>query len=340
MEKTKMNTLIKKPSIRSALLLVLSSPLATSFPVLAQTDSYPDRPITLVVPMAPGGPADTAARTVQVEMSKKLGQTIVIENRAGAAGSIAVTKVRRAAPDGYTLLIANASTHAIAPSIYEKLTYDPVGDFAPIGRIVVSPGILITSHKMAPDCKMQTFVDNLKNAPGKVAFGSAGTGTLSHLTGMRFQAATGTQMLHVPYKGLAPAINDLYSGQIDAVFDSVSSALSHVKDGKFCALAVQSEARLNDLPDVPTYTEAGLPDLNNPTWYGVVSPANTPPSVVTTLNAALNAALNDSNVKKTFERLGVFPAATTPQAYGEQIKQDISAWRETTERIGFEKIKQ
>lgn len=330
------------PGGRCALALGLAPVglFACSLPAGAKAAGFPDRPITLVVPMAPGGPADTAARAVQVEMSKKLGQTIVIENRAGAGGSIAVNMVRRSAPDGYTILIANASTHAIAPSIYEHLSYDPVKDFTPVGQIVVSPGILVASHKVAPDCKLATFIANLKKAPGKIAFGSAGTGTLSHLTGARFEAATGTQMLHVPYKGLAPAINDLYAGQIDVVFDSVSSALPHVQSGKFCALAVQSASRLTALPDVPTYAEAGLPDLNGPTWYGVVAPAHTPPAVVAALNTALDAALKDPGVVQAFDRMGVYAAATTPEEYGERIKQDIATWKLATEQIHFEKIQQ
>lgn len=337
-----MGVLKFRPGFGRALPAVLAviAVFASNLPARVEAGNFPEHPITLVVPMAPGGPADTAARAVQVEMSKTLGQTIVIENRAGAGGSIAVNMVRRAAPDGYTILIANASTHAIAPSIYERLSYDPIKDFAPVGQIVVSPGILVVSHRVAPDCKLATFIDNLKKAPGKIAFGSAGTGTLSHLTGARFEAATGTKMLHVPYKGLAPAINDLYSGQIDVVFDSVSSALPHVQSGKFCALAVQSASRIAALPTVPTYTEAGLPELNSPTWYGVVAPAHTPSAVVDALNAALDAALKDPEVQKAFGRMGMYAAATTPEEYGERIKQDIETWKETTDRIHFEKLQQ
>jgi tripartite-type tricarboxylate transporter receptor subunit TctC len=205
---------------------------------------------------------------------------------------------------------------------------------------VIAPGVLIASPKVAPDCKLSSFLDTLRKEPGQVKFGSAGTGTLSHLAGMRFQAATGTQMLHVPYKGLAPAINDLYSGQIDAVFDNVSSALPHIKSGKFCALAVQAPSRLATLPDVPTYQEAGLPELNNPTWYGIVAPANTPRPVVAAVNAALNAALAAPSVRTTFDHLGVSPAPSTPDGFAQQISHDIGIWRETTEKIGYQKVQQ
>jgi tripartite-type tricarboxylate transporter receptor subunit TctC len=171
-------------------------------------------------------------------------------------------------------------------------------------------------------------------------FGSAGTGSLAHLTGLRFMYETKTDMLHVPYKGLAPAMNDLYSGQVNAIFDNVSSALTHIKSGKVCALAVQAPARLAALPDVPTYQELGFPTLNRPTWYGLVAPANTPRPVIEKLNNALNAALAAPEVRSAFARMGVTPAPSTPEEFSEQIRQEIGMWKETTEKMKFEKIRQ
>lgn len=310
-----------------------------AFGASAHAAGYPERQVTLVIPMAAGGPTDTIARAVQVSMSKTLKQPLVIDNRAGAAGMIGIGMVRRAPADGYTLAVASATTHAIATNIYEKIAYDPVKDFTPVGGLVSAPGVLIASRKAAPDCRFQAFLENLQKAPGKMQYGSAGTGSLSHLSGAVFLASTKTDMLHVPYKGLASAMNDLYAGQIDAAFDNVSSALSHILRGKLCALAVQAPARLASLPDVPTFKELGYPELSRPTWYGLVAPAHTPRAVVDTLNKALNQALASPEVRESFARLGVAPAPTTPEQFSAQIQGEIAVWRDVTERMRFEKIK-
>ena len=300
---------------------------------------YPERAVTLVVPMAPGGPTDIVARMVQLKMGEKLGQTVVIDNRAGASGMIGINSVRRAPPDGYMLTVASATTHAISVNVYDKVAYDPIKDFSPVGGMVVAPGVLIASLKAAPGCKMSAFIDNLKKSKGNMQFGSSGTGTLAHMSGARFLAATNTEMLHVPYKGLSSAMNDMYAGQIDAVFDNVSSSLTHIKSGNVCALAVQSPTRLALLPDVPTYKELGYPQLNKPTWYGIVAPANTPKAVIVKLNEALNYALASEDVRTSLERLGLTAAPTTPEGFALQIKDEIALWKETTDGMKFEKIK-
>lgn len=307
---------------------------------LASGPAFPDRPVTVVVPMAAGGPTDIIARTVQVRMGEKLGQPVVIDNKAGAAGAIAISTVKRAPPDGYMLTVASATTHAVAVNVYEKVTYDPVKDFTPIGNMVIAPGVLVTSQKAAPGCKFDAFLANLRKAPGSMQFGSAGTGSLSHLSGVRFLQATKTDMLHVPYKGLSSAMNDMQSGQIDAAFDNVSSALPRILGGGICALAVQSEQRLAVLPNVPTYKELGYAGLNKPTWYGLVAPANTSKETIAKLNGALNAALASPDVRATFDRLGVTPAPTTPEEFAEQIQRELALWKQVTEQIKFEKIKQ
>ena len=312
----------------------------TAYGVPAAAADFPDRQVTLVVPMAAGGPTDTVARMVQIKMGEKLGHPVVIDNRAGASGNIGINAVRRSPADGYMLSVASATTHAIAVNVYEKVAYDPIKDFVPVGGIVVAPGVLITSPEAAPGCKMSAFLDKLRATPGKMQFGSAGTGSLSHMSGARFLAATRTEMLHVPYKGLSAAMNDMYAGQIDAAFDNVSSALSHIKSGKVCALAVQSPERLSVLPDVPTYKELGYPELNKPTWYGIVAPANTPRPVVEKLNQALNYALASQDVRTAFDSLGVTPSPTTPDEFAKQIKDEIALWKDTTERMNFQKIKQ
>jgi tripartite-type tricarboxylate transporter receptor subunit TctC len=310
------------------------------FTTQANGADFPDHSVDVVIPMAAGGPTDIVGRVIQKKMGEALGEPVVIENRAGAAGMIGVGIVRRSAPDGYMLVMASSTTHAIAVNVYKKIPYDPIKDFTAIGGIVVAPGVLITSHKAAPGCTMAAFIANLKKEPGKMQFGSSGTGSLAHMSGMRFLYATHTSMLHVPYKGLSGAMTDLYSGQIDAAFDNVSSALPHIKSGKLCALAVQAPSRLAVLPDVPTYAELGFPQLNTPTWYGMVGPAGMPPAVVTKLNKALNYALASPEVKATFDRLGLTAWPTTPDGFATTVKTEIAQWKLTTEQIKFQKISQ
>lgn len=301
-------------------------------------DAYPQSPVTMIVPFAAGGPTDVIARVIAKGLQDQLGQSVVVENKAGAGGRLGVTLLKTAKPDGYTVGVATASTQGVAPNIYSRLNYDPVADYRPVGQIVVAPGVLVTSKEAVPDCRMQTFLDLLKSNPGARSFGSAGIGALSHMSGEQFLAVTGTQMLHVPYKGLGPAMSDLYGGRIDALFDNVSSAMSHIQSGKVCALAVQSEKRLASLPDVPTYAELGLSDLNTPTWYGLLAPRGTPDAVVTRLNAALNAALNSAEVKQAFERLGVQPAPVSPEEFGRVQEREVAMWRDIVAKAKLKKL--
>jgi len=304
----------------------------------AYAADFPDHSIDVVVPMAAGGPTDLVARLVQKSMSKQLGASVVVENKAGAGGMIGVNQIKHATADGYTLGIASSTTHAVAINVYESLSYDPIKDFTPIGNIVVAPGVLIVSPKVAPGCKLAAFIDDLKKHPDEVKYGSSGIGTLSQMSGVRFMSATHTEMLHVPYKGLSAVMNDMYAGLIDAAFDNVGSALPHIQSGKVCALAVQAPHRLAVLPDVPTYAELGYPELNKPTWYGLVAPAGTPAPVVQKLNAALNHALADPEVVAAFQRLGLTPAPSTPTAFARQIKEEIAMWKQTTDQMHFQKI--
>lgn len=325
-----------RPSFRRRTLFTALAGFALG--ISAAHAAYPERPITVIVPFAAGGPTDVVGRVMATAMSKELGQSVVVENRTGAGGMIGIDAIRRAPADGYTVGIAPASTHGVAPNIYTKISFDPVADFEPIGQLVQAPGVLIASPVSFPDCKLPVVLEKLKAQPGKFSYGSAGVGALSHMTGEQFQVVTGTSMLHVPYRGLGPAMTDLYGGQINMLFDNVSSAMPHIQSGKVCALAVQSEKRLATLPDVPTYAELGLPDMNSPTWFGLIAPKGVTPEVVDRLNAALNKALNSDDVRATYAQLGVVPYPTTPGQFQQTIRNEIARWKDITEKSGFQKL--
>ncbi|MBX6318443.1 tripartite tricarboxylate transporter substrate binding protein [Pigmentiphaga sp.] len=304
----------------------------------AGAETFPSAPITIVVPMAAGGPTDTAARAIQQAMGGALGQAVVIENKAGAAGLIAMNFVRRSVPDGYKLGVASATTHAIAPNIYTEAPYDSVKDFTFIGGLITAPGVLLVEKSVAPNCAMTAFLERLRASPDKYSYGSAGVGSLSHLNGARFLQATGTSMLHVPYRGLSNAMNDLYAGQVQAVFDNVSTAMTHIKSGKVCALAVQAPKRLESLLDVPTYAELGLPELNKPTWYGLVGPSGIPKDRVEALNRALNKALASPEVIALYERQGVVASPGSAEDFAKKVESERKMWADTIAKMNFEKF--
>ncbi len=314
--------------------------LATSLCIASMAHAaYPDRAITVLVPFAAGGPTDIIARVAAKGLGQHLQQSIVVENKPGAGGMIGIELLKRARPDGYTIGVATASTQGVAPNIYDSLNYDPLKDFNSIGAIVAAPGVMISNREKHPDCRLDTLVKTLQKQPGELTFGSAGVGSLSHMTGEQFQAVTQTSMLHIPYQGLAPAMNDLYGGQLDAIFDNVSTSLPHIQSGRVCALAVQSEQRLSSLPDVPTYAELGLDAMNTPTWYGLLAPANTPDELIRSLNAALQAALNDSETKDALEKLGVQVQLGSPEDFEQTQKREIQMWKDIVQNSGFEVIK-
>jgi len=319
-----------------AALLALAASMVVATGVSAQ--DYPDKPITLIVPFAAGGPTDVIARVIAKGMQEQLQTSIVVENRSGAAGRLGVELLKKAKPDGYTIGMATASTQGVAPNLYTKLEYDPLQDFKAVGQVVTAPGVLITNKNALPDCTMASFLTLLRVDPGRYAFGSSGQGGLSHMSGEQFLVATGLQMLHVPYRGLGPAMNDLYSGQITALFDNVSTAIPHIQSGRICALAVQARERLVSLPDVPTYAELGLAQLNDPTWYGILAPRDTPESIVVALNRALNAALQTDDIRATFERLGVTPSPVASDAFTRVQEREVAKWRDIVAKAGMKKL--
>ena len=282
---------------------------------------YPSRPIRLIVPFAPGGGNDTVARLVGQKLEAELGQPVVIDNRAGAGGIVGAEAAARAAPDGYTLFLGGVGSHAINPNLHANLTYDPIKDFQPISLIAAAPLVLVV-HPSVPAHSAQELVALAKAQPGKLNYASNGNGSSSHLAAAMFATMTGTEMVHVPYKGLAPALTDLLSGQVQLMFSSVVAILPHVKAGKLRALAVSSARRMPLLPDLPTIAEAGVPGYQSSSWYGILAPAGTPPDVVARLNAALVKIVAEPDVKQALAQEGAEPVGNSPQAFGAFIQAE------------------
>ena len=305
--------------------LVLAATLGGVTTAAAQ--SYPARPITMVVPFAAGGPVDTIARIIAVPMGKTLNQTVVVENTTGAAGTIGVGRVARAAPDGYTLSIGHWSTHVINGAIY-PLQYDLLRDLEPLGMIATNP-LLIVANPAVPAKDLKELVAWLKANPGKASLGTAGVGSASHMGGLNFQNATGTEFQYIPYRGTGPALQDLIGGHIQFMVDQASNSLPHVRGGKIRAYAVTAKSRLAVAPDTPTVDEAGLPGLYISVWYGIWAPKGTPRDIVDKLNAAIVAALADTTVRQRLADLGQeIPSREqqSPEGLGALQKAEIEKW--------------
>ncbi|HEY0297255.1 MAG TPA: tripartite tricarboxylate transporter substrate binding protein [Bordetella sp.] len=298
---------------------------------------YPDHNVTLVVPYAPGGTTDLMARAVAPKLGEVLGQAVVVINKPGAGGELGSAYAARERPDGYTLVMDVESSHAVIPNVYKKPSYDPVKDFSPISNLANVLGVL----DVRADSEIKTFgqlVSVLKANPGKYSFGSSGAGGYSHLFGELFLSSTGTQMLHVPYKGLGPALVDLMSGQVQVVFDNLPSSAGFLQGGKLRALAVASPARIKEMPDVPTYAEVGYPQLNTPSWFGLAAPAGTPEPILDQLNLAVKKVLTDPRVIEIIQKAGAVPDYTTREQFSEMIKHSNAVWKKVVDDIHFEKL--
>jgi len=292
---------------------------------LAQAQSYPDRPVRIIIPFPPGGATDTLARVVSLKMGKTLGQSIVVENRAGATGAIGSDAIAKAAPDGYNLLLATSSTHAIAPAINSRLPYDAARDFTPIAQLGSAAAILLVPNN-SPAKTVQNLVDIAHKSPGRLNYGSSGKGSYSHLVAAIFQAKTKTFMTHIPYKGTAAVIPDMIGGSIDFMFESIPVALPRVREGQLRALGVTSPKRTQLAPEFPAIAET-VPGFESLVWYGLYGPKGLPDDILQRINAAANQALDDPEVKAQFTRLGIDPAGGTPQQFTQMVAADLTKWK-------------
>ncbi len=298
---------------------------------------YPDKPIRLVVPYAVGGATDVIGRVVARYLGDALGQSVFVENRPGAGGSTGSLYASKQPADGYTLVMMVESSHAVNPNVYAKPAYDPVKDFTPISNIANVPGVMVVGFN-SPYKTAQDVVEAARKAPGKLNYGSSGNGGYSHLSGALFGNTTGTQITHVPYKGLGPALNDLMANQVDVVFDNMPSSGSLIAGHKLRALAVSSPRRLASLPDVPTYAEVGLKPMNVMSWYGIGAPAHLDPAVLNRLSEALKKTLQNPELIKTIEQQSAIVDFQTPQQFKETVERSNKAWARLVQDIAFEKM--
>ncbi|WP_217618181.1 tripartite tricarboxylate transporter substrate binding protein [Achromobacter sp. GbtcB20] len=299
----------------------------------AMAQTYPAKPITLVVPHSAGGTSDILARTVAAEAAKTLGQTIVIDNKGGANGTIAAKQVASSAPDGYTLLLATASTHGINPSLYSRVSYDAGKDFTPVTLLATVPNVLVVGPNVKAG-NVQELIAFIRSQGDKTNMGSAGAGTPGHLAGEMFKSEAKLQFTHVPYKGGSPAITDLIGGQIDFMFTTIPGVLPHVKAGSLRALAVTSPERSSAMPDVPTMAESGLPGFQAVSWHGIVAPAGTPDAVVARLNQALTGALAAPEVKQRLMEEGARASGVNTAEFGKFIQTEMAAWAKAVKDSG------
>ncbi|GAA6121169.1 tripartite tricarboxylate transporter substrate binding protein BugE [Acidovorax sp. FG27] len=295
-----------------------------------------DKPLRIVVPFPPGGATDIAGRALQEPLQRLLGQPVVIENRAGAGGSIGMAEIARAPGDGLTFGVATLSTHGVNPAVYAKLPYDPIKDFVGVTEIVKAPGVLVVNPQVLPVKDFAELVAYLKANPGKISYATPGNGTIGHMWGELFKSSTGTAMVHIPYRGAGPAINDVLGGQVPVYFDQVASSLPHVKAGKLKALAVSWPERLDVLPDVPTYAELGYKQANEPSWFGLVAPAATPAAAVLRVQQAVATALKEPAVRDRLAGQGLYASGTTPADFSKQIVREIDKMKKVA---AYAKIK-
>jgi tripartite-type tricarboxylate transporter receptor subunit TctC len=313
----------------------LAVSLCVAVPVAAQAQDYPTRPIRLIVPYPPGGPTDVVARILAGSLSARLGQTMVVDNRpGGAAGTVGSHVVTGADPDGYTLLLNQAGSLTIAPSLY-TLDYDPLKAFAPIGIVAASPEILTINPSVVPAKSLAEFIAYAKSNPGKINFGTPGAGTLPHLLGAQLQLAANIKITDVPYRGAGPAVVDLLGGQMQMMIDSSSVLLTHIQDGKLRAIAVTSDHRLAQLPNVPTFAEAGYPQLTESLWTGLLAPAGTPAPIIQKLNTVLNASLQTPEVLKAYQGLDVETKIVTPAELASFMAAETHKWADVIARAGI-----
>jgi tripartite-type tricarboxylate transporter receptor subunit TctC len=301
-------------------------------PALAAAQDWPARPVRLILPFPPGGGTDILGRLIAERLSASLGQPVVTENRGGAGGNVGAEAAARSAPDGYTIVLV-APSLAISPTLYSKINYDPVKDFAPVSLVATVPNVMITQPSL-PAQSLQEFIAYARARPGALNFGSGGAGTSNHLAGELFNIVTGAKLVHVPYKGVNLAMQDVLAGNVHLVFIGIPAAAPHIKAGKLRALALVAPQRSGALPDVPTVAEAGLGDFEVTTWYGVLAPAGTPKNVISRLNAELVKIMHSPDLKEKLAATGTEPFTSTPEEFAAYIKREIAKWGDVIRKSG------
>ena len=319
---------------RQTLACIAAFAASATAPLLAQAQDFPTRPVVLVVPFPPGGPTDAMARTLAAEMGERLGQPVIVENKAGAGGNIGAEYVARAESDGHTLLFGTSGPLAINSSLYRKINYNQTTSFAPVIQVGYLPNILVVNPSV-PARNVKELVAYAKANPGKLSYASSGNGASSHLAGVLFNGMAGTEILHVPYRGTGPALNDLLGGQVSMSFTDVLTALPYVKAGKLRALGLTTQKRSRALPELPTIAEQGYPDYDVSVFFGIVAPARTPAPVVQKLNAAFAHALATPKVKLLLDSQGLEAAPdTAPQQLARFIASETTKWQAVVKQSG------
>lgn len=281
------------------------------------------KPLRVIIPFPPGGATDMTIRSLQEALGRILKQPVVLENRGGAGGSIGMAEVARSAPDGLTVGVATLSTHGVNPAVYSKLPYDTLKDFVGVTEIVKAPGVIVINPQALPVKDFAELVRYLKANPGQVSYATPGNGTIGHMWGELFKSSTGTSMVHIPYRGAGPAINDVLAGRVPVYFDQVASSLPHIRAGKLKALAISWPARLDLLPDVPTYAELGFAKNNDPSWFGLVAPAGTPPALVERIQQAVTQALQEPDLRQRLALQALYPTGSSSKDFSAQIAREI-----------------
>ncbi|WP_197026506.1 tripartite tricarboxylate transporter substrate binding protein BugE [Hylemonella gracilis] len=303
---------------------------ALAYGPVAQAQAWPAKPVNLQVPFAPGGTTDIIARVISEPLGRELGQAVVVLNKAGGGGVVGATELARATPDGYLIGMATVSTTAANPAINTKIQYNPLTDFVPIVNIAATPNVIMV-HPSFPAKDFKGFVEEIKKNPGKYSYASSGTGGIGHLQTELFKSQSGLDIVHIPYTGAGPALNDIVAGHVPIMFDNLPSALPHILGGRLVAIAVASPQRVASLPNVPTFKEVGFEGVNRPAYYGLLAPKGTPVAIVNKINAATLKALQDPAVRKRIEDTGSFVIGNTPAQFADQIKAELAVYKKVVE---------